>query len=317
MSAANRVLVTGAGGFVGRVLVQRLLRDGLGGRPVDRIVLADLRLSDLTDDPRLRAVEGSIAETGVLERALADPVAAVFHLASVPGGAAEKDPELGRRVNLDATLHLLDLLRRQTSAPRLVFASTIAVYGESLPPIVDEHTPVAPAMSYGAHKLASEILIADAARRGWVQACSLRLPGVVARPGDGAGLVSAFMSQLFWRLRAGEPIVLPVGADGTAWWISVGACVDNLLHAASVDTQAIGTRRMVQMPALHLTMAAVVEALARAYGADRNALVRFEPQAMVQRLFASFPRLHTPEADALGFRHDGSVDTLARRATEG
>jgi D-erythronate 2-dehydrogenase len=316
MSVATRVLVTGAGGFVGRVLVQRLLRDGLGGRPVDRVVAADLSLQGLPDDPRLHAVGGSIADPGVLERALAEPVDTVFHLASMPGGAAETNPELGRRVNLDATLNLLDLLRAQGSAPRLVFASTIAVYGESLPAAVDEQTPAAPALSYGAHKLASEILIADAARRGWVQACSLRLPGVVARPGDGAGLISAFMSQLFWKLRAGEPIVLPVSADGTAWWISVGACVDNLLHAACIDTAALGVRRVVQMPALHLDMAELVEALARACGADRRALVHYEPQAMVQRLFASYPPLHTPRADALGFRHDGDVDALARRATE-
>lgn len=316
MSAATRVLVTGAGGFVGRVLVQRLLRDGLGGRRVDQLVLSDLVLRDLPDDPRLRAVTGSIAEAAVLERALAEPVDAVFHLASVPGGATEKDPDLGRRVNLDATQHLLDLLRAQGTAPRLVFASTIGVYGESFPPVVDEQTPAAPAMSYGAHKLVGEILIADAARRGWVQACSLRLPGVVARPGDGAGLISSFMSQLFWKLRAGEPIVLPVSADGTAWWISVGACVDNLMRGACVDTQALGARRMVQMPALHLTMAAVVQALTRVHGADRAALVSYAPQAAVQRLFGSYPPLHTPGAEALGFRHDGDVDTLARRATE-
>jgi nucleoside-diphosphate-sugar epimerase len=312
----TRVLVTGAGGFIGRALVRRLLQNGLDGRAVGHVVAADLALEGLPDDPRLQAVAGSIADATVLRRALVEPVDAVFHLASVPGGAAEKDPDLGRRVNLDATLNLLDLLRAQGSAPRLVFASTIAVYGEALPAVVDENTPTAPAMSYGAHKLASEIVIADAARRGWVQACSLRLPGVVARPGDGAGLISAFMSQLFWKLRAGEPVVLPVSADGTAWWISVNACVDNLLHAACVDTQALGARRVVQMPALCLAMVDVVEALVRAHGADRRALVRYEPQPMVQRLFASFPPLHTPQAEALAFRHDGSVDALAHRATE-
>lgn len=312
----TRVLVTGAGGFIGRVLVRRLLKDDLNGHPVSRVIAADLALAGLPDDPRLRSVHGSIADPAVLTAALAEPVDTVFHLASVPGGAAEKDPDLGRRVNLDATLLLLDLLRAQGSAPRLVFASTIAVYGGSLPDVVDELTPSAPELSYGAHKLAAEILIADAARRGWVQACSLRLPGVVARPGDGAGLVSAFMSQLFWKLRAGESIVLPVSAEGAAWWISVGACVDNLLHGARIDTQALGPRRTVQMPALHLTMADVALALARAYGADRSALVRYEPQEAVQRLFASFPPLRTPIADALGFRHDGSVDAIVHRATD-
>lgn len=310
-----RILVTGANGFIGRALVHRLLAHGLDGRPVEQLVASDLALEAQVADPRVRGVVGSIADAGVLEQALARPAQVVFHLASVPGGAAEKDPVLGRRVNLDATLRLVDLLRDQGHAARVVFASTVAVYGDPLPAVVNDDTPARPALSYGAHKLAAEVMLADATRRGWLQACSLRLPGVVARPGDGAGLVSAFMSQLFWRLRAGEPIVLPVSAQGTAWWISVGACVDNLLHAATLDFGALHARRSVQMPALRLSMQQVVEALARAHGADRLSLVRHEPQAWVQRLFASQPPLEVPVAEGLGFRHDGTVDELVRRAT--
>ncbi len=311
-----RVLVTGANGFIGQVLVRRLLASGLGGLLADAIVASDLHLSGLPDDVRLHRVEGSIADPGVLECALAEPVDVVFHLASVPGGATETNPVLGRRVNLVATNTLLDLLGRQSTVARLVFASTVAVYGDPLPAVVDEHTTALPVLSYGAHKLAAEILMADAARRRSVQACSIRLPGVVARPGDGVGLMSAFMSQLFWKLRDGVPIVLPVTASGTAWWISAGACVDNLLRAATVDPGLLGPRRVVQMPALHLEMQAVIDALVRAHGEDRRKLVRFEPQTLVQRLFASYPPLHTPQAEALGFCHDGSADALVRRVSE-
>jgi len=314
-ATAMRVLVTGAGGFIGRVLVARLLEAGCNGQRIGHLVAADLSLNGLPDDVRLRPVVGSIAEASVLQRALAEPVDVVFHLASVPGGAAENAPDLGRRVNLDATAELLSLLREQGGRPRFVFASTVAVYGDPLPAVVDEHTPPRPVMSYGAHKLAAEVLVADAARRGWVDACSLRLPGVVARPGNGAGLVSAFMSQLFWKVAAGEPIVLPVTADGTAWWISVTACVDNLLHAAAIDTGLLDQRRVVQMPALHLSVGAVVDALALRHGELRRGLVRYEPQQSVQRLFASYPPLHTPQALALGFRDDGSAQALVHRAT--
>ena len=309
-----KVLVTGANGFIGRVLLRRLLEVGLGGRPVDTVIASDLSLDGLPDVARLQRVVGSIAEVGVLERALAEPVDTVFHLASLPGGAAEKNPLLGRRVNLDATNTLVDLLGRQKVAARLVFASTVAVYGDPLPDVVDESTPTLPVLSYGAHKLAAEILVADAARRGAVQACSIRLPGVVARPGDGAGLMSAFMSQLLWKLRDGSPIALPVSACGTAWWISAHACVANLLHAATLDPVLFGPRCVVQMPALHLELQAVVDALCRAFGEDRRTLVRFEPQAIVQRLFATYPPLLTPRAEAIGFRHDCSADELVRRA---
>jgi nucleoside-diphosphate-sugar epimerase len=310
-----RILVTGAAGFIGCTLIARLLQHGLKGRAVDEVVASDLSLDALPCDPRLTPMPGSIANDGVLARALERPVDLVFHLASVPGGAAERDPLLGRRVNLDATMELVELLRAQGSSPQLVFASTVAVYGEPLPARVDDDTAARPVMSYAAHKLAAEIMLTDASRRGWIRACSVRLPGVVARPGDGAGLVSAYMSQLFWRLRAGEPITLPVEPQGMSWWISVHACVDNLLLAATLDAGAPDARRVVQMPALHLSTQDVVAALVRRYGADRASLVRYEPQDAVQRLFASYPPLKTPAADALGFRHDGTVDALVRRST--
>lgn len=308
------VLVTGAEGFVGRVLVRRLLEAGLGGQPVGRLSLMDLAFASPPADPRVRRIVGSVADRGALEAACEPALDVVFHLASVPGGAAERDYELGRSINLEASFGLLEALRSQARPPRLVFASTVAVYGERLPEPASEDTPPAPALTYGAHKLASEILVADATRRGWVQGCSLRIPGVVARPGEGTGMMSAFMSQIFWKLAAGEAITVPVARDSTAWWISVGACVDNLCHAATLDTACLDPGRSYQMPVLHLSMGEVVAALADRFGADRAALVTYAPDPFVQRLFASSPPLDTPKADAIGFRHDGDVHALVARA---
>lgn len=310
-----RVLITGAQGFIGQALVQRLLVEGLAGQPVDELLLLDLAFAAPPASPRARCLAGSVDDAALLAQACAEPLDAVFHLASVPGGAAEKDYELGRRINLEATLRLLEALRGQPRPPRFVYASSVAVYGEHLGGVVNDSTLPAPALSYGAHKLACEALVADATRRGWVQGCSLRLPGVVARPGSGEGLMSAFMSQLFWRLAAGEPITLPVTREGAAWWISVPSCVANLLLAAVVDPTLMHARRAYAMPALHLRVGEVVDALIERYGADRRALVRHAPDALVQRLFASYPPLHTPAAEALGFRHDGDVQALVRRAT--
>ncbi|HSW23864.1 MAG TPA: NAD-dependent epimerase/dehydratase family protein [Burkholderiaceae bacterium] len=314
----SHVVVTGAQGFVGQALVKRLLQDGLNGAAITRLSLLDLVFDAPHADPRVVQLPGSIADAALRAQAYAAPVDAVFHLASIPGGAAEKNYALGRAINLDATLGLLEDLRGRAEsgrpAPRFVFASTVAVYGEQLPAQVDEQTLPAPALTYGAHKLMGESLVADASRLGWVQGCSLRLPGVVARPGDGAGMMSAFMSQLFWRLAAGQPLTVPVSPEGVAWWISVGACVDNLLHAACVDPARLNARRSYQMPVLRLTVARLVEALARRFGDDRRTLVRYEPDPFIERLFAAYPPLATPQAEALGFAHDGTVDRLVTRA---
>lgn len=313
-----KVLVTGAGGFVGQVLVRSLLTHGVAGRAVSRVIAADLAFPEgLRDGARMQLCRGSLADPAFCAGLAAQPLDAVFHLASVPGGAAERDYALGRAVNLDASLALLEALQAQPAPVAFVYASSIAVFGEHLPARVDEQTPAAPALTYGAHKLACELLVADASRRGWVRGCSLRLPGVVARPGDGAGLMSAFMSQIFWKLQAGEPLVVPVRADGTAWWISAECCAANLVHAAQLHPAAMPPGRVFLMPALHASVGDVVGAICDRVGPQRRALVRYEPQDLVQRLFASYPPLSTPAADAAGFRSDGNLACLVQRCLAG
>jgi len=310
----SHILVTGAQGFVGQALVQRLLEQGFNGRPVDRLTALDLHFAAPHADPRVRQMAGSIADDALRQEACTAPVDAVFHLASVPGGAAEKNYELGRGINLEATLGLLEAMRGQPRPPRFVFASSVAVYGADMPKCVDAHTPPAPGLTYGAHKLIGEILVADASRLGWVAGCSLRVPGVVARPGDGAGLISAYMSRLFQCLAAGEPITVPVGPHGKSWWISVGACVDNLLLAATLPPERLNPQRCYQMPAAWRSVAEVVEALAQRFGAQCKTLVRYAPDEAVERLFAAYPELDTGAAEALGFAHDGTAARLVERA---
>ena len=308
-----RVMITGAAGFLGRLLVQQLLHRGqLRGQPLEALVLLDQQLEGFPSDPRLRLLAGSIAESTLLRRALADGVDVVFHLVSVPGGAAEEHYALGRQVNLLATLELLDQLRNAARPPVLVYASSVAVYGAQLPARMDEQWMPRPALSYGAHKVMVETQLNDLARRGEVDGRALRLPGIVARPREQNGLRSAFMSDLMHALAAGENYCCPVSPQATAWWMSARCCVDNLLHAA--ELQNPGPQRVWQLPVLHLAMDQVVEALAEAFGDDRRALVSYQPNADLEALFGRFPPLRTPQSRALGFHHDGSAQTLVRNA---
>ncbi len=312
-----RVLVTGGNGFVGRALVSRLLQADtrLQGQAIEQLTVADMSCQGLPGDPRLTCVEGSIADPIVLERALMGEPQVVFHLASVPGGAAERNFELGLDVNMHATLNLFEAMRQFAQTPRMVFTSTIAVYGSPLPDHIDDQTPFKPHLSYGAHKLATEIVLDDYSRRGFIDGRTVRLPGIVARPPQPNGLLSAFMSDVFWKLREGEPFVCPVSAQAVAWFMSVGCCVDNLLHAANLEEASVETRRDFTLPVLRLTMERLVQGLADRYGQDRLALVSYEPNAELEAGFGALPPLEADAALALGYRHDTDIDALINAAT--
>jgi nucleoside-diphosphate-sugar epimerase len=251
-------------------------------------------------------------------QAFTHPVDLVFHLASIPGGMAEREVVLGRQVNLDATVHLLEAARLQAdhpAAPVFVFASTIAALGAPLPAAgVDDHTPCTPKLSYGAHKLIGEILVADYTRRGWVDGRSVRLSGIVARPAGPSGLLSAFMSDIIRELAAGRSFNCPVSADSTTWLLSVPCLIDNLLHAATMDGACLGDGRVCTLPALHLSMAELAEAVGQAYGVDTAGRVTWQSNPALEANFGRYPPLRTPLAEAAGFRHDGDARTLALRA---
>lgn len=315
-----RALVTGAGGFIGSMLARRLAAAGsIGARRIDALALLDRRLP-AASDPIQTMIEGDLREPAMLDRIAAFRPDVVFHLAAVPGGAAEADYRLGRRVNLDATLALFETLaelpRSGDAKPVVVYASTVAVYGLDLPSVVTPATPLRPAISYGAHKLACEILLADLSRRGRLDGRSLRLPGIVARPRGDAGLTSAFMSDALHALAAGEPYTCPVGPQATSWWMSAARCADNLIHAAGMPVDGADPARAWPMPVLRLSMAEIVEAAARRYGDDRRTLLRYAPDARVEAVFGRYPTLDDHVARAFGLRDDGSADALIARALQ-
>jgi D-erythronate 2-dehydrogenase len=311
------VLVTGASGFIGSGLVQRLLATELPlGLAVDGLVLLDQQFAQPVEDSRVREVTGDFGATDVLAKALDHEPDMIFHLASIPGGLAEREFELGLRVNLDASIRLLEAVRQQGRRPRVVFASSVAVYGAPMPDLIDERTPTTPTMSYGTHKRIVESLVCDYSRRGFIDGCALRLPGVVARPLQPSGLLSAFMSNAMRELARGHSFEFPVTAEGTAWWMSRECAVDNLLHAAMLDERQLRARRVWLLPVLHASMSEIVAALAEVYGSSIRSKVSFAPNAQLQAQFASCPPLQCPSSIAAGFHHDGTLSNLVQRALE-
>ena len=202
-------------------------------------------------------------------------------------------------------------------APRLVFASSVAVYGALGTQAVDERQGPQPTLSYGVHKWMTELLVADYGRRGDIDGCSLRLPGIVARPPTETGHGSAFMSQIFHALRARQMYTCPVSAQATAWWMSLQCCLDNLVHAARLPTRGMPTARCWQPPVLQSSVGDVVQAIAHAQGLDPKDWIRYAPDARTEALFGRLPALRTPQSEAAGFRHDGSLESLVTRVLGG
>lgn len=318
------VLITGANGFVGQALANHILSQScVGESKVSRLTLLDRQFDEpVVDSSSLDLVveqqSGDLADDQWLKDTLGRfPMDVIFHLASIPGGMAEKNDQLGRRVNIDATMTLLDICKAQTESigckPVLVFASSIAVFG-IMPEFVTDDTPLKPQMSYGAHKVVGEVMINDFSRRGWVDGRSLRLPGVLARPPAETGQLSAFLSDIIREVSQGHTFVCPMSPQAKTWASSLPNIVENLIHGAAVEESKLKATRTFTLPTLCFSMADMVDAIGVVYQQKANELVSYDPDSMIENLFGRFPPLETPAADDVGFQHDGSLNQLVERA---
>lgn len=299
------ILLTGAGGFVGRELGRLLVGAGHALVGID---------TDAGGIPAgIRAVAGDLADPAVRAEALGTGCDALIHLATVPGGAAEADPSASRRINVDAMYDLLVEASALKPGLRVVYASSIAVLGDPLPAQVDDATPLSPRMIYGGHKAMMEHAVAMFSNRGLIDGVTVRLPGILARPKGPSGMKSAFMSDLFHALRAGEAFTCPVSAAGGIWAQSVRQCARNFLHALTLDSGLMPPTRAVTLPALRISMADLVAEIARQCAVSPD-LVRYAPDAALEAAFAAQPPLATPAAERAGFAHDGDLATLVSNA---
>jgi nucleoside-diphosphate-sugar epimerase len=310
-----RVVVTGGCGFLGRRVALQLL----GRRDVDELVLFDNAppALPLPEDKRLKLVVGDIADHKVVRRVISAGTNSVFHLAAVVSGQAEADTDLGYRVNLDGTRAVLDACRELGTCPRLVFASSLAVYGGALPPVVGDETPLTPQTSYGTQKAIGELLVNDYSRKEFVDGRAVRLPTVVVRPGRPNRAASTFASSMIREPLSGREAVCPISPDTVMALASPRRIVAGLLHAHDLPDGALGANRSLQLPGFSVGVGEMAAAVRRAGGEAAYARILWEPDPQIQQIISGWPQaLHAPRAEALGFIADNGIDEVVAAFVE-
>lgn len=317
------VLITGGAGFLGSKLARQLLARGTLAGPsgqaekISRITLLDQVAAQGFDDPRIAIMTGDAADAAVIVKALTPSVQSVFHLAAVVSGEAESDFDLGMRINLDATRILLEQARKNGNRPRLVFTSSVAVFGGDLPPKVLDTTPATPQGSYGAQKAMCELMVTDYSRKGFVDGRSLRLPTVTVRPGKANKAASSFASGIIREPLNGVVSVCPVPPDTKVWALSPRSTVHNLIHAHELDSAAFGSAGAVNLPGLTTTVGEMVAAMGRVAGAETMKRVEWKEDPAIMKLVRTWPGdFVTTRAEKMGFVHDASFDDVVKAYME-
>ena len=315
------VLITGGAGFLGLQLARLLLKRGslnLDGRAVsiDRLTLLDV-VAPQIDDARVRVVTGDLSDPAVLAQAIDRDTAAIFHLAAVVSGQAEADFDLGMRVNLYASRALLETCRQLGHVPRVVFTSSVAVYGGKLPAVVQDDTALNPQSSYGAQKAIGELLLSDYSRKAFVDGRVLRLPTISVRPGKPNAAASSFASGIIREPLAGVAANCPVPPDTALWLLSPRGAIQALVNGIELDGARFGNRRVVNLPGLSVTAAQMGDALRRVAGdavADR---VTWQREERIEKIVGTWPAAwDTTRALELGFVGDASFDDVVRGYAE-
>jgi len=307
-----KILVTGGAGFLGSRLIHALLQPAaLDLLPAQaRIVSLDLAPCPL-EDPRLESVVGDIADPACIAAQVDADTRIVYHLAAIVSGQAEADFDLGMRINLDATRLLLEACRRQGGAPRVIFASSLAVFGGELPAKVPEELAPLPQSSYGAQKAMAELLVGDYSRKGFIDGRVCRLPTISVRPGKPNAAASSFASGIIREPLAGQPSNCPVPADTRLWLSSPDTVIANLVHAARIDGQALGLRRTLNLPGISVRVGEMLDSLERLAGREARALVGHQPDPRVAGIVCSWPGDFDIERPLrLGFGVDAGFDAI-------
>lgn len=317
-----QVVITGGGGFLGYRLARSLLKKGSLAdaegkqQPITQIKLFDIAFpSDI--DARLTCIQGDLNDKCAIEALLGKDTEAIFHLASVVSGGAEADFDHGYTVNLDGTRTLLSACRQQHEPPRLVFTSSVAVFGGDMPDILDDSTTPTPQGSYGVQKVICEYLISDHTRKGYLDGRALRLPTIAVRPGKPNLAASSFASGIIREPLNGQPAICPVGRDTEIWLLSPRKVIESLIHAYELPSSAWGIQRVVNLPGRTAVVGDMIDTLRRIAGDEVADLIEIRPDPRIEPLVRSWPaRFRNERAHKLGFSADADVESIIRAYIE-
>lgn len=312
------ILITGAAGMIGRKLTERLVVDRtLNGQPVDKLTLLDIvapaRPASFSDHVKIRAAD--LGAPGTAAKAVSERPDVIFHLAGVVSGEAEVDFEKGYWVNLDGSRALLEAIRAVGDGykPRVVFSSSMAVFGAPFPHAIPDDFHLTPLTSYGTQKAITELLLADYTRRGILEGVGIRLPSIVVRPGKPNKAASGFFSGIIREPLAGLEAILPVAETVMHTHTSPRSAVGFLIHAAGLDRAKLGPRINLNMPGVTCSVGEQIAALRKLAGDKVAARIRHEPDALIVRIVDGWPHRFDPQrAIELGFKVEGSFDEIIR-----
>jgi nucleoside-diphosphate-sugar epimerase len=314
-----KILITGGGGFLGFRLARTLLSRGtLGGKPVSSITLLDGAFPPGVENLQtVKVLTGDVSDEKTIASVCTPDTDAVFHLAAVVSGQAESDFDLGMRVNLKGMELLLAQMRKcgkvGASPPRLVYTSSVAAFGGTLPEVLDDSTLANPQTSYGAQKVIGEYLVSDYTRKGFIDGRALRLPTIVVRAGKPNAAASSFASGIIREPLNGTVSECPVAPETGVWLLSPGKVVDAFIHAWELPPEAWGSQRWLNLPGITASVAQMVDALRKVAGDAVAKRVVYKADARIQAIVKTWPvNFRTPRALAMGFKPDADVESVIR-----
>lgn len=318
------ILIIGAAGMVGRKLTEKLVADGhLGGKEISHFTLADVVAPDAPKGfgGKVDTLTIDMSTPEASDKMLANRPDVIFHLAAIVSGEAEADFDKGYRINFDGTRYLFDTIRLENAKsgykPRVVFTSSIAVFGAPFPDKIGDEFFETPLTSYGTQKAIGELLLADYSRRGFFDGIGIRLPTICIRPGKPNKAASGFFSNILREPLVGLEAVLPVSPDVRHWFASPRSAVGFLIHAGTIDLEKVGPRRTLNMPGLSATVGEEIEALRQVAGDKAVKLIRHEKDETIDKIVAGWARdFDTTRALGLGFKAETSFDQIIRAHVE-